>query len=59
MSKIIGPDTHRVGSGNSTMNAMLTKSYVEKALKEKLDYPTKEELWKRVLLILHGDEIPC
>ena len=53
LTSVVGPDTKGLRVDNSPLtHTLVVKGYVEKALKQKYDYPTKDELRKRIAVAI-------
>ena len=53
LTSVVGPDTKGLRGDNSSLTRTLAvKGYVEKALKQKYDYPTRDELRKRITVTI-------
>ena len=57
MTSVVGPNTKGLRGGSSSTHALSVKGYVEKALKQKYDYPTKDELRKRIPITITKSDL--
>ena len=50
MTSLVARRASSLGSGSDILDPVVIKGYVEKALKVKFDYPTRDELQKRIAI---------